>query len=194
MDCERVYTIAIGLTSAGPGDTVADLGAGHGLFSRKLLERVGPTGRVVATDIARDAFDSLQQLQKTMPQLSAVLVSNPNDTGLGAVADASLAAAWMMNSIVFDVEGTKANDVAWLRTLYSKLRPGGEVVYHLDWVDPQLHDLQQVADRFHTAGFSAQYKLVDLPAEMPVETCVCVSRLFPVEAKKGFIAIFKRPP
>jgi len=35
-----------------PGDTIADVGAGTGLYTRLFAQAVGPTGRVYATDIA----------------------------------------------------------------------------------------------------------------------------------------------
>lgn len=37
-----------------PGQTVADIGAGTGLFTRLFAPVVGPTGRVIAVDIARE--------------------------------------------------------------------------------------------------------------------------------------------
>jgi len=40
---------AIGLK---PGDSIADIGAGTGLYTRLFAEAVGPTGKVYATDIA----------------------------------------------------------------------------------------------------------------------------------------------
>src|SRR5262249_29590610 len=36
-----------------PGMAVADVGAGTGLFTRLFAEKVGPTGKVYAVDIAR---------------------------------------------------------------------------------------------------------------------------------------------
>jgi ubiquinone/menaquinone biosynthesis C-methylase UbiE len=40
-----------------PGMHVADIGAGSGLFSRLIAERVGPTGMVYAVDIAKNLVD-----------------------------------------------------------------------------------------------------------------------------------------
>jgi predicted methyltransferase len=39
------------LLGIAPGMTVADVGAGSGYFTRRLARRVGPTGRVLATDL-----------------------------------------------------------------------------------------------------------------------------------------------
>ena len=39
-----------------PGQTVADVGAGSGYFTWRMAQRVGPTGRVYATDIQREMF------------------------------------------------------------------------------------------------------------------------------------------
>src|SRR4051812_47057700 len=44
---------ALGLS---PGQVVADVGAGKGYLSGRLARAVGPTGRVVATDIDPDAL------------------------------------------------------------------------------------------------------------------------------------------
>ncbi len=42
-----------------PGMTVADIGAGEGYYTVRLAKRVGPTGRVLAQDIDREALDRL---------------------------------------------------------------------------------------------------------------------------------------
>jgi len=51
-----------------PGSTVADIGAGTGYFSVRLAKRVGPQGRVLATDI--------------QPQMLALLSENMRAAGI----------------------------------------------------------------------------------------------------------------
>ncbi|WP_197440841.1 methyltransferase domain-containing protein [Thalassoglobus neptunius] len=40
-----------------PGQTIADIGAGTGLFTRLLAKETGPTGTVIAVDIAKEFVD-----------------------------------------------------------------------------------------------------------------------------------------
>lgn len=44
-----------------PGMTIADIGAGTGLFTRLFSEATGPEGRVVAVDIARKFLDHIEK-------------------------------------------------------------------------------------------------------------------------------------
>lgn len=44
----------------GPGMVVADVGAGDGYFTVRLARRVGPTGRVIATDVIPEHLDRLR--------------------------------------------------------------------------------------------------------------------------------------
>ncbi len=44
----------------GPGMTVADVGAGDGYFTVRLARRVGPTGRVIATDVLPEHLERLR--------------------------------------------------------------------------------------------------------------------------------------
>ncbi len=46
-------------SSVSPGMTVADIGAGTGLFTRLFARRVGPNGRVYAVDISRTFVDNI---------------------------------------------------------------------------------------------------------------------------------------
>ena len=66
---------ALGLT---PGMAVADVGAGTGLFTRLFAEKVGPTGKVYAVDIAPDFLAHIAaeaQEAWTSPQVVTVLGS-----------------------------------------------------------------------------------------------------------------------
>jgi predicted methyltransferase len=49
-----------------PGLTVADIGAGTGLFTRLFAEKVGPKGRVFAVDIAPKFLDHIAATSKAM--------------------------------------------------------------------------------------------------------------------------------
>lgn len=44
-----------------PGQTVADIGAGTGLFTRLFSEAVGKDGRVIAVDISQKFLDHIQK-------------------------------------------------------------------------------------------------------------------------------------
>ena len=44
----------------GPGMVVADVGAGDGYFTVRLARRVGPSGRVIATDVMPEHLDRLR--------------------------------------------------------------------------------------------------------------------------------------
>lgn len=44
----------------GPGMVVADVGAGDGYFTVRLARRVGPTGRVIATDVVPEHLERLR--------------------------------------------------------------------------------------------------------------------------------------
>ena len=48
---EEAPSKAIAALGLKPGDVVADIGAGSGYYTVRLAEAVGPTGRVVATDM-----------------------------------------------------------------------------------------------------------------------------------------------
>ncbi len=55
---DRRYAIAAAV-GAKPGDTVADVGAGSGLFVRLFAPAVMPGGRVLAVDIAQVFVDNI---------------------------------------------------------------------------------------------------------------------------------------
>ena len=62
MGTEAEFARIAELIGATPGKTVADVGAGGaGLITYPLAERVGPTGRVYATEVKEPQVDSLRK-------------------------------------------------------------------------------------------------------------------------------------
>ena len=60
-----------------PGEKIADLGAGSGLFTRPLASKVGPEGIVYAVDINRDLLDHIQETanEENLTNIELVLAS-----------------------------------------------------------------------------------------------------------------------
>jgi len=68
---------SLGLT---PGMTVADVGAGTGLFTRSFAEKVGSTGKVYAVDIAPRFLEHIAAEAKKRGQTNVVTVLGTQDT------------------------------------------------------------------------------------------------------------------
>jgi len=109
---------AVGLR---PGMTVADIGAGTGLFARLFAQRVGPTGRVYATDVSRWAVVKTTVLARAehLGNLTAV-VNGEADTGL---PPESLDVAFLC-----DVYHHFDKPWTMLHSIYRSLKPGGRLV------------------------------------------------------------------
>lgn len=60
-----------------PGQKIADLGAGSGLFTRPLARQVGTSGVVYAIDIDRDLLAHIEEtaLEQNLPNITTVLAS-----------------------------------------------------------------------------------------------------------------------
>jgi ubiquinone/menaquinone biosynthesis C-methylase UbiE len=58
-----------------PGTDVADIGAGSGLMSRLMAQRVAPNGMVYAVDIAKNMIDHIAQVARdeNIPNLKPIL-------------------------------------------------------------------------------------------------------------------------
>lgn len=104
-----------------PGWTVADVGAGVGYTSVRLASRVGPTGKVLATDL--------------QPQMISMLKANLQDAGIKNVqpilcsaSDAKLPEAKIDMIIMVDVYHECPDPVLILSQMKKGLRPGGKLV------------------------------------------------------------------
>ena len=104
-----------------PGQTVADIGAGTGLFTQLFSKAVGPDGRVIAVDIAQNFLDHIQQTTREAGEQNVeTLLCKPDSTEL---PPDSVDVAFICDTYHhFEYPQTS------LASLLRALKPGGQVV------------------------------------------------------------------
>jgi SAM-dependent methyltransferase len=103
------------------GATVADVGAGSGYFTVRLAARVGPNGRVYATDLQPEML-RLLGVRLTRERVANVTVVQ------GRVDDPGLPAASIDLALLVDVYHEFSEPQKMLRGLRRALKPGGRLV------------------------------------------------------------------
>lgn len=103
------------------GSTVADVGAGSGYMTVRLARRVGPTGKVYATDLQPEMLALLRQ-RLTRDRITHV------EPVLGTVDDPRLPPASIDLILMVDVYHEFAQPQIMLRRMREALRPGGRLV------------------------------------------------------------------
>ena len=123
-----------------PGMTVADVGAGDGDWSLAIAERVGRTGRVIATEVDQD------ELRKIEQRVEAAGLSNITAL-LGHQEDAGLPEGCCDAILLRMVYHHFVDPPAMLGSLRRAMRPGGRLAV-ID-ITPQTHwrRLQGVPER-----------------------------------------------
>ena len=162
---EERTSLLLSLLPIENGDTVADIGAGSGYFTRRLSRMVGDGGRVLATDIQP------QMLQILQDRLQAEGIGNVRSI-LGTTSDTGLEPESVDLILLVDVY--HEFDLPWemTRSMRNALRPGGRVAlveYRAN--DPlvpikPLHTMTAEQSRleFEAAGFRLDSEVVgELP-------------------------------
>jgi ubiquinone/menaquinone biosynthesis C-methylase UbiE len=113
--------VVMDLADIRPGMSVADIGAGDGYYTVRLAQRVGPTGRVLAEDIDKDANERLGQrvLRERLENVSIVL---------GTEDDPRLPHDSFDRIFLVHMYHEVREPYAFLWRLRSGLRQGGKVI------------------------------------------------------------------
>ena len=105
-----------------PGQSVADIGAGTGYFTRRLARAVGPEGSVYAVDI--------------QPEMLKLLKRNLKEAGIenvkpvhGTVTDPKLPESTLDLVLLVDVYHEFSHPYEMLKSIWTALKPGGRVVF-----------------------------------------------------------------
>jgi arsenite methyltransferase len=104
-----------------PGDTLLDVGTGDGLIAFGALKRLGPSGRVIFSDISQDLLDHCRKAagaEGLLARCGFVLAADR----LTGVADVSVDAVTTRSVLIYVKDKAAA-----LREFYRVLRPGGRV-------------------------------------------------------------------
>jgi SAM-dependent methyltransferase len=102
-------------------DTVLDVGCGTGLIGFAALERLGPDGRVVFTDISDDLLDECRRAARDDPRCSFERASAENLSGIN---DASVDVVTMRSVLIYSERKEAA-----FREFFRVLRPGGRLSF-----------------------------------------------------------------
>jgi arsenite methyltransferase len=105
-----------------PGETVLDVGTGDGLIGFGALDRVGPGGRVIFSDISRDLLDHCRKVAATehvLDRCSFVLASADH---LDGIPDAHVDVVTTRSVLIYVKDKLTA-----FKEFYRVLRPEGRI-------------------------------------------------------------------
>ena len=118
---EEAPSKAIAALGLKPGDVVADVGAGSGYYTVRLAEAVGPTGRVVATDLQPGMLDIIRTRVARAQLRNVELVQ-------GRADDPVLPANAFDLVLMVDVYHELASPQVFVRKLAEALKRDGRLV------------------------------------------------------------------
>ena len=118
---EEAPSKAIAALDLKPGIVVADIGAGSGYYTERLSQRVGPAGRVYATDIQPGMIQLLERRVRDQGLTNVTTV-------LGAMDDPRLPPRSIDLAIMVDVYHELQEPQVFLQRLKSAFKPGGRLV------------------------------------------------------------------
>jgi ubiquinone/menaquinone biosynthesis C-methylase UbiE len=120
-DAEEATSRAVDALDLKPGMVTADVGAGSGYYTVRMARKVGPTGKVFATDIQAGMLDILKRRMSNEGIENVVPV-------LGAPDDPRLPAGSIDLALMVDVYHELAAPQVFVRRLREALKPDGRLV------------------------------------------------------------------
>lgn len=120
-EAEERVSVAVRALEVAPGEVVADVGAGTGYYTIRLADRVGPKGRVFATDIQPEMLDMLRARVQRAGLTNVELVRGLPD-------DPKLPANTFDMILMVDVYHELSQPQVMLQRLKAALKPTGRLV------------------------------------------------------------------
>lgn len=105
-----------------PGQVVADIGAGTGYFSRRIAEKVGPSGQVLAVDIQPEMLELLTNKMAAAGLLNVKPI-------LGTITDPKLPVQSVDLALMVDVYHEFDHPHEMASAIAQSLKPGGRLVF-----------------------------------------------------------------
>jgi arsenite methyltransferase len=156
----------------GPGMNVADVGAGIGYFTLKMSKRVGPTGKVYASDIDENALAFLNERRKDAGLDNIIIIHGRDDDPL--VPEASVNLVLIVNTIQFVKDKT-----AFLTNIRSSLKENGKLVF-IQWdaekMDSELPGWNPKDRELYTTHtmlkmiYAADYEVLEIKDFLPMQS------------------------
>ncbi|MGH3827256.1 MAG: class I SAM-dependent methyltransferase [Pseudonocardiaceae bacterium] len=112
----------LGRAAITPGGTLLDVGTGDGLVGFGALDRVGPGGHVIFSDISQDLLDHCREAAAAEGVLGRCSFVLAGADSLEGVADESVDAVTTRSVLIYVKDKAAA-----LREFYRVLRPAGRV-------------------------------------------------------------------
>ena len=167
-----------------PGMAVADVGAGTGLFTRLFADKVGPSGKVYAVDIAQPFLDHIAADAKKRGQSQVVTV-------LGSQDATNLPAESVNLVFLSDVYHHLEKPEKTLASIRRALKPGGRlVVIEFDRVEGRSSAFVLKHVRASQAVFRKEIEDAGFTADPDPQSAEAQGELLPplrevVEARPG---------
>jgi arsenite methyltransferase len=105
-----------------PGDTLLDVGAGDGLIAFGALERLGPSGQVIFSDVSADLLEHCGRAAAAEELADRCRFLLASADSLDGVDDASVDVVTTRSVLIYVKDKAAA-----LREFYRVLRPGGRI-------------------------------------------------------------------
>ncbi len=151
-----------------PGQTVADIGAGTGLFTRMFSEAVGKEGRIIAVDIAQKFLDHIEATSRESGQRNV-------ETVLCKADSTELPTDSVDVAFICDTYHHFEFPLKTMASLHRALKPGGRVILvdfrrvegaSTDWVMSHVRAGQEVFEaEILQAGLKKVYEERELLKE-----------------------------